>query len=135
MMRLIIFASLFVLVAPLAVPAQQISIGFGRRGVEVHADFGRAPHGHGIRHRHGPRPVLRTPLPGHGLVGGHWELRRERVWIEGCERIVHVPAEYAWRRDSCGHVTRVCVRPAYDRIVCEPGRWEWRERRVWVTGC
>ncbi len=58
---------------------------------------------------------------------------RERVWVPGCERVVHVPARFAWRRDACGRMTRVCIEPAHTRIVREPGRYAWRERRVPVA--
>ncbi|MGA1606333.1 MAG: hypothetical protein ACO4CT_05070 [Planctomycetota bacterium] len=64
---------------------------------------------------------------------GHFQTVRERVWVPGCERVVHVPARFAWRRDACGRRTRVCVEPARTRIVREPGRFEWRERRVFVA--
>ncbi|MDA0375284.1 MAG: hypothetical protein O2865_15985 [Planctomycetota bacterium] len=84
-------------------------------------------------------PVLRIGLGGIQVeLGscaprGHYESRMERVWVPGCERVVQVPARFAWRRDSCGRRTRVCVEPARTRIVREPGRYEWRERRVFVA--
>jgi hypothetical protein len=75
---------------------------------------------------------LRVEL-GSCVPHGHYEVRRERVWVPGCERVVQVPARFAWRRDACGRRTRVCIEPARTRIVREPGRYEWRERRIFVA--
>lgn len=64
---------------------------------------------------------------------GHWETIREKVWVPGYEERVWVQAIYETRVDSCGRPYTVCVRPAHWENVCVPGRYEWRERRVWVS--
>lgn len=113
MMRNLLFVSVLALGPAIAVvPAQHVSVGIGSDGFRLRIGSGHT------------RPIV--------PVTGHWEVQRERVWVEGRERVVHVPASYAWRRDACGRLVRVCVREAYDHVVCEPGRWEWQERRVWV---
>jgi hypothetical protein len=115
MFRTIVLGSALALGAVFSsLPAQGVSLGIGRGGIDLR-----------IGGDHRPPPAC---PPEHG----HWEIRRERVWIEGCERIVEVPARYAWSRDACGRMVRVCVRPAYHRVVREPGRWDWVERRVFV---
>lgn len=117
MIRNILIACLCALGAVQTASAQRVSFDFARGGVRLHIGGG-----HDARVGHEPR-------------GGHWELRRERVYVEGCEHIEHVPAVYEWRRDACGRMVRVCVQPAYDRVVREPGHYEWRETRVWVSHC
>jgi len=87
---------------------QHIHVGFGDGGLHVEATFGD--------HRR----------------SGHWEVREVRVFVPGQRRVVHVPAEYGWRLDACGHRVRFVVRAAYDRVIEEPGRWEVRRQRVWV---
>lgn len=64
---------------------------------------------------------------------GHWETIREKVWVQGYEERVWVQAIYETRIDSCGRPYTVCVQPARWENVCVPGRYEWRERRVWVA--
>lgn len=125
MFRTILFSSVLAFAAAVAeAPAQHVSIGIGRGGVQLRV--GTHDYGYRGSRRHHVPPVVRSHQR------GCWQTHRERVWVAGCERVVHVPARYAWRRDACGRMVRVCVRPAYDRVVREPGRWEWRERRVWV---
>ena len=100
--------------------AQQIRVGFDRRGVNIGASvqFGS---------RYLPQPRWESHRD-----HVRWEVRQVRVWVDGCERIEHVPARWGWRRDSCGRMVRVQISPEYDRVVREPGRWEWREERVAV---
>lgn len=64
---------------------------------------------------------------------GRWETIREKVWVEGYTERVWVQAVYETRYDSCGRAYTVCVQPARWESVCVPGRYEWRERRVWVS--
>jgi hypothetical protein len=98
------------LLGPVALPAQHISIGFGSPRVAVRASLDLGPRVH----------------------HGRWVLQRERVWVPGCRRLIHVPARWGYRYDSCGRRVRVLISPARERIVEEPGHWEWRTRRVWV---
>jgi hypothetical protein len=93
--------------------------------VHVHARLGRhfsigADLG-GFGHRHH-----------HRRASGHWQTIHERVWVPGCSRTVYHPAVYGWIYDRCGHRTWGVITPARTELVQEPGRWECRERRVWV---
>ncbi|MBI5851850.1 MAG: hypothetical protein HZB39_12620 [Planctomycetes bacterium] len=115
---LVVFFAAGALHAPAA--AQQIQVGFDRRGVHIGASVQFGP-------RCIPQPRWDTPCE-HAC----WEVRRVQVWVDGCERIEHVPARWGWRRDSCGRMVRMQISPAYDRVVREPGRWGWREERVAV---
>jgi hypothetical protein len=112
-----ILASLFVL-ASLAMPlaAQRLEIGFDRGGIDVRAALplgGRCG------------PILQIG----GRFGGCDDVhvcRSTRVWVPGCQRIEHIPARYGWRRDACGRMVQYCISPAYDRVIEEPGYWDWR---------
>jgi hypothetical protein len=86
-------------------PLPVVTVG-GHRHHDRHHDHGR--------HHEAPR----------------YRVVRERVWIPGHTRHVHVPAKYRWVRDACGHRTRVLVEPARTICIEEPGHYEWRERRV-----
>ena len=118
MIRNILIASVVALGAAESASAQRVSFDVARGGVRLHIGGG-----------HDARPA---PTSRHG---GHWEVRRERVWVDGCEHIEHVPAVYEWQRDRCGRLVRICVQPAYDRVVREPGRWEYRDQQVWIPHC
>ncbi len=95
--------------SPAALTAQTFSIGFSSGHAAVRANFDLA-----------------------SRASGRWVVQRERVWIPECRHIVQVPARWGYRQDSCGRRVRVLIAPAYQRIVVEPGRWEWQTRRVWV---
>ncbi len=125
MMRELILGVLFTTAgaaAPLS--AQQLHIGFDRHGVSVGGTVQIGGH---------RGPILR--------IGDRdcdepvrYECRTVRVWVPGCRHIEHVPAQYGWVRDRCGRLEWTCIAPAYDRVVEEPGHWEWREERVPVSG-
>lgn len=67
-------------------------------------------------------------------IPGRYEIREERVWVEGsCER-VWVPAQYESRKDYRGCAYRVVVRPGHWETIRHPGHFETREVRVWVDG-
>ncbi len=66
----------------------------------------------------------------HGGLGFRYV--NERVWVPGLQRRVYVPARYGYRQDACGLRVRYCIVPAHYEIVQDPGRWEYRRRRVWV---
>lgn len=70
---------------------------------------------------------------GAGHSTGYWRTIRERVCVPGYFETVFVPAEYGWRYDDCGRRYRCIVRPACERQVWHPERWEWRTRRVWCA--
>ena len=72
--------------------------------------------------------------PARVWVPGHYEVRIERTWVEGCERRVWVPARVEWRRDACGRGYAVQVCAGYWRVEREPGRYESRKVSVWVPG-
>ena len=92
------------------------------RHVAVGADLGALFHRHHHHHHHH-----------HGnRAGGHWQTISERVWVPGCTRTVHHPAVYGWITDQCGRRRWGIVAPARCETIQEPGRWEHRERRVWV---
>lgn len=114
----------FALVAALAADsalAQDISLTYGRR-------IGRGSLAVTIG------LPARTCAPARVWVPGRYDVRCERVWIEGCERQVWVEPCYETRWDSCGRPYRVQVRPGHWRPVRDPGRWEQREVRVWIPG-
>lgn len=66
-------------------------------------------------------------------ASGHWETITERVWVPGECRTVHIPAQYGWVTDRCGYRRWVEICPARCEIVQDPGRWECRQRQVWVS--
>ena len=76
----------------------------------------------------------RACAPHRVWIPGHYERRCERVWIPGVTRQVWVEPEFQCITDAWGHTHRIEVRRGYFRTVCEPGRWEDRERYVWVEG-
>lgn len=67
-------------------------------------------------------------------IPGHYERRCEKVWVAGATRQVWVEPEYQCVTDAWGRVHRILVRHGYFRTACEPGRFEDRERYVWVEG-
>ena len=107
------------LVAPAA--AQRLHIGIDRGGVHVGGEVQ-------IGGRRGPVVSFGEGRVPYDQV--RYETQRVRVWVPGCQRIEHVPARWGWRRDACGRLVRVCISPAYDRVVQEPGHWEWRDECV-----
>lgn len=113
--------ALLLVAAADAASAQELSLRLGRSS------------------RHGSASLtiglpVRACAPARVWVPGRYELRVERVWIEGCERRIWVPARYEWRRDPCGREVRVLVCAGHWRTVRDPGRFENREVRVWVPG-
>jgi hypothetical protein len=93
------------------------------RHLSVGADLGALLHC-GPRHHHHDQGRR---------AGGHWQTISERVWVPGCTRTVQHPAVYGWITDACGHRRWGIVAPARCETIQEPGRWECRERRVWVA--
>lgn len=74
------------------------------------------------------------PAPAREWIEGRWVERVERVWIEGREERVWIPAEYRTVRDHCGRTTQVLARPGHWRVECVPGRYETVVRREWEPG-
>jgi hypothetical protein len=66
--------------------------------------------------------------------GGYWTTVTDRVWVPGGCRTVHIPACYGWITDSCGRRRWGVIHPARAEVVREPGRYEFRTRKVWVSG-
>lgn len=100
----------------------------------------RVQHKHvsvGLSLGHAPRPVC-PPRPigyeSREWIPGHYETVVENVWIPGCEERVWVPPVYEWRTDACGRPHKVLVRGGCHEVIRTPGRFEARERRVWVEG-
>lgn len=63
---------------------------------------------------------------------GHFKVVQERVWVPGGIQRVWVDAVYATARDTNGNPIQVLVEPGHYRDVKLPGRYELRERKVWV---
>ena len=122
-MRNIAIATLLAAAASSA-SAGDVDVHFGfRSGGGVQIGVGYHDHDHGYRgrgHAYGRR--------------GHYDLVEHKVWVPGYWTEVHRPAEYAWRRDHCGNVVKVLVRPARCERVWVPGRYEVRTEKVWHQG-
>jgi hypothetical protein len=67
------------------------------------------------------------------FIGGHYEVRRERVVQPGHWETVVEPAQYGWVRRGHHHVY-VVVKPECHQRVWVPERCDWVETRVWVPG-
>ncbi|MEO0480350.1 MAG: hypothetical protein AAF196_12790 [Planctomycetota bacterium] len=111
-----------VLVAPLSVAQASESRG----------DFQRPVHQHDSEVAASVAAHTGAVSPRTGHSDGYWRTVRERVWVPGTRRVVHVPARYDWRYDSCGRRVRVCVQPAGTRVIQNPGCYQYQTRRVWV---
>jgi len=104
---------------PVLAQRLSLTLGHGERRGAVHLELGRRSHG---------------CAPARTWVAGRYEVRIERVWIEGCERQVWIPPRYEVIRDGCGRELRIQVCAGEWRVVRDPGRYENREVRVWVPG-
>ena len=63
---------------------------------------------------------------------GSFEIIEEKIWVPGRQTRVWVqPVHETWY-DACGNPHSYLVRPGYWKTVCEPGRWEIVQRRVWI---
>jgi hypothetical protein len=78
-------------------------------------------------------PASYCPPPPPCWIPGHFEIQNERVCVPGYWDTIVTPAEYARIRHGC-HWRYVEVRPACERRVWVPERFECRETRVWVPG-
>jgi len=81
-----------------------------------------------------PAPVYRTPYRHARWIPGHYRTVRERVWVPGCVQRVWIEPRYGWRRDSCGRPFRGCISRGHYEMVEQPGRYEFRDSKVWVDG-
>lgn len=79
--------------------------------------------------------AYRTPYRHARWIPGHYRTVRERVWVPGCVQRVWVEPRYGWRRDSCGRFFRGCLSEGRYERVEQPGRYEYRDTRIWVNGC
>lgn len=81
-----------------------------------HDDDYRRSHHRGHPSRYDGAYHGRGYTSGHGYPGGggHWEIRRVKVWVPGHWKVI---------RNSCG-----------DRIrIWKPGYHTWKQERVWVS--
>ena len=62
---------------------------------------------------------------------GYYETVSTRVWIPGTCHQVWVPARYEYRRSHCGTYRRVLVCAGHYETRRSPGRYEYRNTRVW----
>ena len=67
-------------------------------------------------------------------IPGHYETVRERIWVPGPIEQVWVEPVCEWRRDSCGRTFMACVSEGHYERVRQPGHYEYRDMRVWVSG-
>lgn len=70
-----------------------------------------------------------APPPGQR---GHFNVVQERIWVSGGIRRVWVDAVFTTAPDAHGNQVRILVEPGHYRDVKIPGRYEVRERKVWV---
>lgn len=82
----------------------------------------------GISIGYAPKPAPRVWVP------GHYEVRCEKVWVEGPEERVYVMPVHETRYDKCGRAYQVELRSGYWMTVKQPGRFEERRVRTWVPG-
>ena len=122
------FAAIIALATLLAVPAAKagsvnfglgvsnggVSLGISVGNGHAHHNRPRAPVRGMARHRHLPPPVVIAPAPVVVVPSGYWREREERVWVEGC---------WIETRDRFGRICR----------EWQPGRWEVRHTREWVS--
>ncbi len=87
--------------------------------------------GHGYGAVHYRSHHRRGHHPTRDRVGGHYEVRREKITIPGHWKEVIEPAEYRRVRRGCGWET-VMIKPETIRRVWVPARCEWQETKVWV---
>ncbi len=101
-----------------------------RGGVSVHA----GSRGYGVDMTRGRSSRSRGHVHGSccNYTPGHYEDRCEQVWVPGCTEKIWVPAQIEVTYDHCGHRVERVVRPGYWDYIQQPGRYEMRQRRVWV---
>lgn len=121
MMRILILGAALLAAFTSSLPAQlRIEARLGRH-VAIGADL----------------PIVRTSYPAPHAppppARGCWTTVEERVWVPGECRTVWVPPVYGWTRDHCGRRHYGILREGYWQTVQEPGRYEIRTRRVWVS--
>lgn len=129
MRKLLLFLPALSLALAEPAPAQggvipEIAVSTHAGAVGGRADFGPREASISVHSRRSGRAASRA--------SGYWKTVRDRVWIPPQQRVIHHPAEYGFRYDSCGRRVRVCIRPARREVLCDPGRYEYRNRRVWV---
>ena len=95
----------------------------------VAVSYSNGPH-YGPGYGHGYRTHRAPPC----YVPGHYETVREKVWVPGCVERIWVDPVYTWRRDEWGRTYPVCVSGGHYETIERPGRYELRERRVWIEG-
>lgn len=89
------------------------------------------------------RRVRYVQSPQRVWVPGHYEIRCERVWIEGYWERIWIPSEYkdvrVTKYDARGRMTtfwkRVLIREGYHDRIWHEGYWDTHEIREWVPGC
>ena len=88
------------------------------------------------------RRVRYVRSPKRTWVPGHYEIRAERIWIEGYWEEVWIPPEYkrirVTRYDRHGRAytawEKVLVREGHHEKIWHEGYWETREVREWIAG-
>jgi hypothetical protein len=88
------------------------------------------------------RRVRYVRSPQRTWVPGHYEIRAERIWIEGYWEEVWIPPEYKQIRvthyDRHGRPytvwKQVLVREGHHEKIWHEGYWETREVREWIPG-
>ncbi len=115
--------------------AQEISLGFSKhtRHGSFHVSIGSPAvtiggPGYGGHWKPGYGPAKKT------WVNGHYEVRYEKVWVNGnCEKIWHAPV-YETRTTYAGHCYKVLVRDGWWETIETPGHFETVKTKVWVPG-
>jgi hypothetical protein len=86
-------------------------------------------------------PICEPPPPPHVIafapavwVRGHYEIAIQNVWVEGARNQVWCPPVFEWRRDACGRLFKVAIRPGHWDIASSPGHNEVRRVEVWQAG-
>lgn len=107
-----------------ATSAQVLHVSVGGDGFRAELGFGRRAYAPPVRPR--CAPVV--------APSGSWQEVRRQVWVPAARERVWQEARYEERRDACGRIVRVLVRPGGWCWVERPGHLEWRTERVWVPG-
>lgn len=93
--------------------------------------FGNSYRSAGVRIGDGCQPRIR--IPRHRHHSSCYQLRRQRTWVAGHQRLVTTPAQYGWIRTSCG--TRWgLIAAASNNWVQDPGRYIYQNKRRKVCG-
>jgi len=148
-LRPALLGALAILTAPAAHAGDlkfDLKIGGKKGAVAVHVGGGSHHVGYGghggavISGRYSKRRVVSgcsihaRCQPHRQWVPGHYETTEHQVWIPERKEKVWSPAIYETRYDHCGRPYQTLARPGRWDVVCHPGYYETRRRRVWVPG-